>query len=82
MEAVHEEWNSRDIEFTNYRNDVKGDENDYPSDGDAEEDHPSTGSNRNYENSPPRHTGYAKEKYSSNPGSGGSILFVCDFKLY
>ena len=81
MEAVHEEWNNRDIEFTNYRNDAKGDENDYASDADFEEDHPSTGG-RNFENSPPKHTGYGKEKYSSHPGSGGSILFDSDFKLY
>jgi len=70
VEVVHEEWNNRDIEFMNYRNDAKGDENDYASDADVEEDHPSTGSNKNFENSPPKHTGYGKDKYSSHPGSG------------
>jgi len=71
VEAVQEEWNNREIEFVNYnKNDPKGGDDEYPSDHD-DEDHPSTGS-KNLESSPPKLSGYGKDKYSSHQGDFNS----------
>lgn len=67
---IHEEWENRDLEFVNYKTDSQNDRDDYGSDGDWDENHPSTNSTKYHEGTPQKFGGKdSRYAASQSPGS-------------